>query len=256
MQKQIAKYRNQLSIVAALAFACLLLLTVSVASSNNSLVSNQSEGLQIDNKTQAFQIISSEINNGVVTVSLRNGYSKTINGFTLGDSESSGIQIDFTSTDSAIAPGENYQYKIPLRSIQSSLNSAENNKFKLKVLSVVFDDGSSDGDYHAIVQMKNRRHGEKVQLARIIPLLNKALASSDADIFDALSRLKSQISALSIEPENGQPAEIVGGLHHGKEDALAQIRALEERQMAQGNLDLRQGLLAIKKRFEKKAPKL
>jgi len=256
MQKRIAKYRNQLSIVAALAFACLLLLAVSVASSNNSLPSNQSEVLQIDNKTQAFQIISSEINNGIVRVSLRNGYSKTINGFTLADSESSGIQIDFTSTDSPIAPGETYQYKIPLRSIQSSLDSAENNKFKLKVLSVVFDDGTSDGDYHAIAQMKNRRRGEKVQLARIMPLLNQALASSDTDILDALRRLKSQIASLSVEPENGQPPEILSGLHHGKEDALAQIRALEERQTAQGNVDLRQGLLAIKKRFEKKAPKL
>jgi hypothetical protein len=250
------KYRVQNSVVALLAFACsLLLITTADLSRPTSPLSAQSEDLPIDNKTQAFQIISSELNNGIIKLSLRNGYSKAINGFTIGGSDTSGIQVDFTSTDSVIVPGEVYKYKIPSQSIQSVSGDVAN-KLKLKILSVVFEDGTSDGDNRAAEQMKNRRRGEKVQLARIISLLNRALASSDSGTLDAIGRLKTQISSLAVTPENGQPAEIVGGLHHGKEDVLARIRALEEKQKVQSDIDIRQALLKIKEQFEKKAAKL
>jgi hypothetical protein len=245
-----------LSIATICAVLTLVSLTFWITSVNPSgaFAPVQSDDVTVSNKTQAFQIISAVRDGETVQLSLKNGYGKAINGFTISSSDTSGVQVDFTPTDEVIAPGGIYHYKTSVASLRSSDSLSD--KLTLKILSVVFDDGTSDGDHQAIADIKNRRLGEKIQLARILPLLRQALSSSDADKPTVLARLKSQITLLTVKPDNGQPVEITGGLLHGKEYILREIRALEQEQSEEGSVNLREKINKIKERYERKAARL
>lgn len=252
--------RLSLSRILPIATICVVLALVSltfwipITKPSSAFAPPQTNDLTIDNKTQAFQIISAIRDGETVQLSLKNGYSKAISGFTISSSDTSGVQVDFTPADEVIAPGGIYNYKTSVASLQSSDSLSD--KLTLRILSVVFEDGTSDGDHQAIADIKNRRLGEKIQLARILPLLRQALSSPDADRPTVLARLKSQITSLPVKPENGQPGEITGGLLHGKEYILRDIRALEQEQSEEGNVNLREKLNKIKERYERKAARL
>lgn len=75
------------------------------------------------------------------------------------------------------------------------------------ITAVNFADGSYEGDPHAAAQFRAFSVGRKVQLRRIIPLLEKA-ARSDAQI-SVFKELHSQIAALSREIDENSSAELL-----------------------------------------------
>jgi hypothetical protein len=255
MKEQIAIYRRPYFISTVMASICLAVVSASAWTLRTRVPAGQENEVPVGNKTQSFQVIRAVVNEGTVRISLKNGYRKAINGFTLSGGGTSGVQVDFTETDDVIAPGEIYEYRDSVKNLQSSSGSITNT-LNLRVLAVVFEDGTGDGEKFAVDEIRDRRLGEKRQLSRLLPLINQALNSSDADMPAALKLLKAQVSSLPVNPGSGDLVGITGGLHHGKEDVLVKIRTLEEEQSAHGNVDLRKGLIEIKKHFERKAAKL
>jgi hypothetical protein len=246
------RYRRSLLIVIVFAFISITYLLVLAVPRETHVHYPQSNDLEVSNRTRAFQVISAIRSGEDVRVSFKNGYNKTINAFTLSGGSNSGVQVDFTNSDTAIAPGATYNYRTAAASLEPSVSAVK--PLNLTVLAVVFEDGTSDGEANAIADVKNRRSGEKVALARIIPLLDQTLAASDADLPAALDRLKAQISSLFPDSEQGQSPEIAGGILHGKGDVLGDIERLKQK--AIGNIDLRDKLFKIKERYEKKSAKL
>jgi hypothetical protein len=108
----------------------------------------------------------------------------------------------------------------------------------IRILAVVFDDHTSEGDFGVATIIKDTRSGKRMQLKRINRLLHETLQSSDANLPVALDRLKVGIAALSEEPEMGQSLAIHSGLHNAKEDVLTLIERLEQSYTAQNRSPL------------------
>ena len=70
----------------------------------------------------------------------------------------------------------------------------------------MFDDGTFEGDVDTAAIVLGYQAGEKMELPRLIPLLDDALNSSDADLASGLSNLELRVSSVvsNAEPETVQ----------------------------------------------------
>jgi hypothetical protein len=65
----------------------------------------------------------------------------------------------------------------------------------------VFDDGTYEGDAETAAAIRGFRAGEKMVLPRLIPLLERALNYSKADLIEALKNLESQVSSVESDAD-------------------------------------------------------
>lgn len=79
---------------------------------------------------------------------------------------------------------------------------------EIQIKSVLFDDGTYEGDVETAVVVRGYRAGEKMELSLLIPLLANALKSPGADLSEGLRTLESQVSSLSSDAD----PQIVGVL--------------------------------------------
>lgn len=242
MSKYITTLHRSRFIPIALVLTCATALAAGVLSSTYSKRLPQNTP-HVTNKTQAFEVAGITENGSAVQLSLKNSYKKNIKAYTVsvGDME---MQEDFIYSDRVISSGEIYAVDVPIPSSGSAT----------KILAVVFEDRTSDGDANNAAEIRNRRSGEKMQMERIHALLaNSSVASNDND---ALTSLKSQIQSLSEQPENGLPQSARTGLHNSKEEVLQMLQRIEEKKQTTHGLSLQEELSKAKVHFEKKLSKL
>jgi len=73
---------------------------------------------------------------------------------------------------------------------------------EIQIRAAVFDDGTYEGEgAEAAAVMSGYLAGEKMELPRLIPLLENALNSNDADLFKGLRDLESQVSSIGSDAE-------------------------------------------------------
>ena len=72
---------------------------------------------------------------------------------------------------------------------------------QILIKTIVFDDGTYEGDAQMAAAVRGYRAGEKMVLPRLIPLLDSALSSSNADLTQALKNLESQVSSVSSDAD-------------------------------------------------------
>ena len=65
----------------------------------------------------------------------------------------------------------------------------------------VFEDGTFEGDTETAVAVRGYQAGEKMVLPRLIPLLERALNSSNANLTEALGNLESQVSSVGSDAD-------------------------------------------------------
>lgn len=211
----------------------------------------QAENLLINNKTQGFEVVSAVSDGEFIHLTLRNNYSQGINAFTLSASANSGVQVDLTHNDNRIEPGAIYHYRVLPDSLDSSASAIK--PLTITILDVVFEDGTGDGDPTAIADIQNRRRGERIALARLVPLMAQALNSRGAETGEDIERLKEQISFAVENLTSEQQGEILGGILHGKGYLIAEI---EEAQKHGKGVNLHEQLLKIQRRYIKKLERL
>lgn len=204
--------------------------------SNASLQFHQANELSVTNMTQAFFVVSATRNGDIVRLSFRNGYQKAINAFTLSGGPNSGVQVDLVSSEHEILPGASYEYRVFASNLEPSGSPVK--PLKLTILSVVFEDGTGDGDGQAIAIIVNRRLGEKAVLNRIIPLLDQALKTSNLETPEGIKQLKERIRIECEALEKEQPS-LGRGIQHGRARFLGDIEQLENQRRAAGTLDSR-----------------
>jgi hypothetical protein len=214
----------------------------------------EGNGLSVDNKTRAFQIITAARDGSTIRLSFRNDYSKPINAFTLAGSPNSGVQVDLADSDHEIAPGAVYDFRVAAVSMEPSGSLTK--PLKLTVLNVVFEDGTGDGDYQATMDIKNRRLGEKVALTRIIPLIEQASNVPDSDTPAAMKELKRRVSALCETLAQEESGEARGGVLRAQRSVMEEIEQAERKQKETGNIILRDELSRIKEHFQRKSARL
>jgi len=161
---------------------------------------------RVENKTKAFEVIQARQNldtHSGPELSLRNGYDKAITAFAVSVNGLVGV-VDFLyseNQDREIGPGRAYTgwFGSSLNSQESG--SVEREEFEIKVLAVVFDDKSSEGEKLPIAGIFYERNSSKQLLSRIVDLLNEkvSLNTFDDNLFQAL---RSRVASISRSPRD------------------------------------------------------
>jgi hypothetical protein len=74
---------------------------------------------------------------------------------------------------------------------------------QIQIKAAVFEDGTYEGDAETAAVVKGYQAGEKMELARLIPLLENALNASDVDLVQGLSNLELQVSSVFSDADPG-----------------------------------------------------
>jgi hypothetical protein len=72
---------------------------------------------------------------------------------------------------------------------------------QILIKAAVFDDGTYEGDVETALVVRGYQAGEKMVLPRLIPLLESALNSSNADLTEALRNFESQVSSVATDAD-------------------------------------------------------
>jgi hypothetical protein len=72
---------------------------------------------------------------------------------------------------------------------------------QIQIKASVFDDGTYEGDAETAAAVKGYQAGEKMVLPKLIPLLESALNSSNANLTEALKNLESQVSSVGTDAD-------------------------------------------------------
>jgi len=142
---------------------------------------------------------------------------------------------------------------------------------EIQIKAAVFDDGTFEGDAETAAVVLGYQAGEKMELPRLIPLLENALKSGDADLTDGLRNLESQVSAVGSDAEGPTVQSLTsrfsqGGGSTGREikiaiefsattikmNLLKEIHLLQNEESKRLTADLyRTWLTKTKERYEK-----
>ncbi|MFN2453971.1 MAG: hypothetical protein ABR577_07085 [Pyrinomonadaceae bacterium] len=210
-------------------FACILFvfcLAVGVSAWSSAIRRHQDNIPKTLNRTQSFQIISVVRSGGDYLLSLKNTSNKSINGYSIAIGTKSKISNDLTIGNELILPNGIKEERISVSKIQQV--STETIVAPIILLAAFFEDGTSEGDKQAIADTKGRRQGIKIQLNRILPLLEDAVISRNSNKHVALSKLIERISFLSEEEPGAQSPKVKTGLNHAKQDIVTELQMLDQ----------------------------
>ena len=72
---------------------------------------------------------------------------------------------------------------------------------QIEIKAAVFDDGTYEGDAAMAATVRGHRAGEKMELIKLVPLLENALNSPNADPTEELRKLEAQVSSTGSDAE-------------------------------------------------------
>lgn len=200
------------TLVVTLAAICLVVLGIGAARKEENGPRKQtaiprieSFSPRVQNETRSFEIIQARRNansNGGPELSLRNGYDKAITAFAVSVNGLIGavdLLYSEAQDDRAIVPGSVYTRWFG--TLHRSLNSAPaaREELDIKILAVVFDDRSSEGEGRAIAGILYDRNKSKRLLTRIEDLFSEEISSQTVDE-SLFGVLRSRIASLSNDP--------------------------------------------------------
>jgi hypothetical protein len=231
---------------------------------------------EIVNKTQALNVEATTEERPAYTVTVRNVSTKTI------------AAIQWYGTENDRKGGGSGEQGGPLIragklfQIHQRFSTAEEKRSdesgpelprrrQIVIASVLFEDGSFEGDVEVAAGMAASWTGQAVQLSRIIPLLQTSSAAPDQDEATVLTKLKTDVGALSEEVDPALVAKLLthfpklpeelqrsvtsrfkAGLGFAKHNLLSDIQRFEyQRAHAAETKDARTWLEQIIVRYQK-----
>jgi hypothetical protein len=191
------------------------------------------------NNTGALALVAQEVIDGRTRLQFKNISAKDVNGFVLGLANLSQIELDTTTGDRVIAPGEVQDIEIP-----GPLPT-------ITILAVMYADGSLEGDQITVAQLRDRRSALKAELKRILGLVVAEAQSRDADIPGAFDRLESAMSKLPSTVANGHTPQ-ANAQRGAKEDVASLLEFMRHRQERNAHLNQRDLIQELKQRIERR----
>lgn len=176
----------------------------------------RTRAIATENKTR-FEIINLErlIDKGFIVMHLKNEYQKPITGYKF----SFGVSLEYVERQNkGILPGEVIKEIQPL---QLGLD-----REGIKMLAVIFDDGSTDGDPHYINEIKQRREGAKYQATQTLYLLQAAANSQDTYLDNLLSKVESALAPLSRDEMDKLSPDKIAGINSIRYLTLQELRII------------------------------
>ena len=233
---------------------------------------NTKGGVRVINKTRSFEVININRDGMQVRLVLRNASEKTITAFRIVTPTSlgeSGMKEDRIEESQMIAPGSSYELSIALSDIKSDPSKADDQD--IIILAVLFEDRTSDGDTETAAEMEAERLGEKIQMGRILSLIQNTLKLPDDDLPSAMKGLRMQAAALSLDVEASRGLEMLSphygtilarskekladriarGLYFVREGFLVRMREVEREISNQSSGNLREQLTRFQKEYER-----
>lgn len=236
---------------------------------------------QIVNKTKAIEVISVEGARDQYLLSLRNNSSKNITVLNIYVPTRSGRagRTSQSLPDRPLIPsGQVYETVVHIgrggRRTPQGYVPDEPEQSTIVVGTVVFDDSTYEGEIETAVRVAADRRGQKIQIKRLVGLIDKVIESRAQDVSTVLGNLRKQVVALSEEPEPALIQEvaesfpsleeqskfeiksgIIGGLNSGKQSMLHSIRDYERERVDRGTV-LQVWLNRMKRQYEELLGKL
>ncbi len=141
-------------------------------------------------------------------VKILNSSSKPVLGFahrTVSDGRTRLIGTPHSRREgNLIEPGQEYDFILPYPTVivRESIGEAPaaQKVAQLTIDAVVFSDGTYEGDANRAAVVRGFKHGEKVQLSRIVSLLKSDAAASQATLSVKVERLSSLVSLDDLKP--------------------------------------------------------
>lgn len=148
---------------------------------------------------------------------------------------------------------------------------------KLVIGTVIFDDGTYEGEVETAASIEARRRGRKIQLTRVLSALQDVLSAPEKETAETLEKLRAQVSSLRIDVDqslvdeliiqypslpreysrNRLMQDVMSGLRNGREEALRRIQELEKlREQSSENGRLHEQLNRMKEEYESMVPNL
>lgn len=207
--------------------------------------SRQSDTPTVRSVVPNLRVVEVHVQDGALSLSLRNDYNKTITAFAVSSSHII-TRSELIDTDQVMAPGaiQTKLYELPSSPLPG---------YATTVQAVVFDDGTADGNPAIIRQILDARDGNKTQIDRILPALS--LDARDGDLEHQWRRVKSRIGELP-DQEDGRSFEFNAALQDAKHLAEMTIDELGRVQQKHGDDAVRQRLAEIKEVYGARSMKL
>ena len=245
--------------IAALSFLAIIALFAYLALLNPK-ASASPQKLTVISRTKGHEVLTADFLDNQIRIRLQNNHKETITAFAISFGNTV-VKEDFAYSEVhfGIEPGETFEESYPF---PRSSFSAE--PPTLLLLTVLLKDGTNDGDSKVAQQIKDERLGEKIQIHRMLKILEKEESSRKdikalkGDITAALDAGEDETRIIRKEllPASGMTDELSEnlkkGLHWGREKMLRKFQTLEhlptERQ--------EEGLIELKDRAHKLFAKL
>ena len=207
---------------------------------SSSFRSSTTTQTQVVNKTAALTVIAQEvIDERTTNLYFKNISDKDLNGFVLGLPNRGQLQIDMTTGDRVIRPGEVQDIEIP-----GPLPT-------ITILAVMYADGSLEGDQITVAELRHRRSALKAELKRMLGLVVAESQSPNADIPGAFDRLESAMAKLpSTVAEDATPQ--ANALRVAKGDFTNLLEMMRNRQQRNAHLNQRELVRQLKERIERR----
>lgn len=201
--------------------------------------SNTSPQAQLVNETKALALIAQELVEGRTRLSFKNISAKNLNGFVLGLPKLRQVEIDTTTGDRVIVPGQVHDIEIP-----GPLPT-------ITILAVMYADGSLEGDQITVAELRERRCALKAELKRILGLVVAEAESRDADMPGAVDRLESAMAKLPPTVANRETPQATA-LRVAKGDFANMLDVTRHRQERNARLSQRDLIRELKERIERR----
>lgn len=211
-------------------------------------------------KTRGHEELKATNSDGQLKISLKNNHKETITAFAISFGNTV-VKEDFAYSEVhfGIEPGETFEESYPFP--RSSVGAEPPT---LHLLTVLLKDGTNDGNSKVAQQIKDERLGEKIQIRRMLKILEKeAFSRKDikalkGDITAALGAGEDEARIIRKEllPASGMDdnlsENLKKGLHWGREKMLRSLQTLEQLPTERQE----EGLIELKDRAHKLFAKL
>ena len=190
--------------------------------------------LEVISQTRGHEALTAEFLDNEVRIKLKNNHKDTITAFAI-SFRGTTIKEDFVYSEVhfGIEPGDTYEESYPF-----SASSSE--RPPLYLLTVLLKDGTKDGNLKVAQQIKDERLGEKIQIRRMLKILEKEgfsrkdIKALKGDITAALDGGEDEARIIRKEllPASGMDdnlsENLKKGLHWGREKILRRFQTLEQ----------------------------
>ncbi len=230
-------HRRKWIILACAALTCTAVVFATVGSSTFRSKPTQ---IHLVNHTAALALVAQEVIDGRTRLQFKNISAKDLNGFVLGLANLRQIELDTTTGDRVIVPGEVQDIEIPGPSPST-----------ITILAVMYADGSLEGDEITVAQLRDRRSALKAELKRILELVVAEGQSRDADTPGAFDRLESAMSKLPATVADGHTPQ-ANAQRGAKDDVANLVEFMRHRQERNAHLNQRELIRQLKERIERR----